>query len=442
MKILMSAFSCGPGCGSEPGIGWNWALEAARQGHTVTVITQFEFKDRIEAEIAAGRIPPGVSFDFFMPGWLDWIRVRGCQAGLETATWQLVHLLWQIQLLGYVRARYGNERFDIVHHITLGGIRHPTLLGKLPFPLVLGPLGGGERAPLPLRKSLGWGPWLKDIARDVHTWLLRFDPITRSACSDAMIIYARTKHTKSALPHKFAEKTRLRLELGTPKVDVAERQPRRAEEPLRLMYAGQLVFWKGLHLGLRAVAEARRAGHNIELTIVGSGPDGGAFKDLVTRLGLDDCVTWRGQVPHAEIGNYYLRSDVFLFPSLHDSSGNVVLEALVRGLPVICLDCCGPADIVTETAGRIIATDGVSEGECVARLADAICDFARSPELGQRLSNGAFARSRQFLWPVVVSELYHDVEACLAVRRSVPAASGKAQVRLAPVTGVENGSTG
>lgn len=414
MKILMSAFSCGPGAGSEPGIGWNWAVEAARQGHRVHVVTQPEYRDRIEAAIADGKVPANLTFAFFMPGSIAKLLDAGCRAGLEAITWQIVHPLWQIALLAHLRASGDVARFDIVHHITLGGIRHPTLLGRLPVPLVLGPLGGGERAPFALRRSFPWRGWIKDLVRDIHTLMLRIDPITRGACRDAMVVYARTRESLDALPASARPKAGIRLELGIDEFPPVSRPPRVAGAPLKLMYAGQLVYWKGMHLGLRAVAEARRAGHDVRLTMVGSGPEEGAFRRLADSLGLGDAVTWRGQVSHSEMGGLYAAHDALLFPSLHDSSGNVVLESMVRGLPVICLDLCGPAEMVTPASGRIVATCGKGEADAVAGLAAAIAEIDRSPELNARLSDGALLRSRQFLWPVVVASLYADVEKRLA----------------------------
>ena len=66
----MSAFSCGPGRGSDPGIGWNMALETARLGHQVLVLTQTEFKADINRELTAGTLPENLRFDIFMPVWL------------------------------------------------------------------------------------------------------------------------------------------------------------------------------------------------------------------------------------------------------------------------------------------------------------------------------------------------------------------------------------
>ncbi|MDX2307184.1 MAG: glycosyltransferase family 4 protein [Hyphomicrobium sp.] len=409
MKILMSAFSCGPDVGSEPGIGWNWALEAARQGHTVHVLTQTEYKREIETEIAAKRLPDGLTFEFFMPPWLARLRDGGCRAGLEAITWQLVSPLWQIALLGHVRRRGLDRGFDFVHHITFGGIRHPTLLGRLDTPLVLGPLGGGERAPMPLRTSMPWRGWIKDLVRDLHTATLRFDPITRNACRRAAAIYAKTSASRDALLSVAASEVYVRREIGIWSVAKGLRPARPAGTALRLLFAGQHVYWKGGHLALRAVAAARRSGHDIRLTMVGSGPEADRWRRLASDLGLDEAVEWRGQIPFQAMKAAYEEHDAFLYPSLHDSSGNVVLEALARGLPVICLDLGGPGDIVTGECGVVVGTGGRGEEDCVSALARAIGALASSASLVHRLSGGALERARQFLWPLVVSGLYEDV---------------------------------
>ncbi len=82
-------------------------------------------------------------------------------------------------------------------------------------------------------------------------------------------------------------------------------------------------------------------------------------------------MTWSGWVPHDRIADLHRAHDALLFPSLHDSSGNAVLEALAEGSPVVCFDLGGPGAVVDPTCGRVVATAGRSEAACVAGLADA-----------------------------------------------------------------------
>ena len=62
-------------------------------------------------------------------------------------------------------------------------------------------------------------------------------------------------------------------------------------------------------------------------------------------------------------------ADLFVYPSLHNSSGNAVLEALSFGLPVVCLDLGGPAQIVTPKSGVIVSTAGRDTGQVAVAIA-------------------------------------------------------------------------
>jgi glycosyltransferase involved in cell wall biosynthesis len=409
MKVLLSAFSCSPNQGSEPGLGWNWALEIARLGHEVVVLTQTEARGRIEAELASGRLPPGLSFEFFMPVWLERFRLKGLELGYESLTWHLTHLMWQLAAYSYARRHLLDRRFDLVHHITFAGIRHPTLLGRLPIPLVLGPLGGGERAPWALRWGLGFRGLLLEAIRDAHTFLIRFDPITRRACADALVIYVKTEQSRAALPRRHRSRAVVQLEIGTGPQDDRPKPPRAPGAPLRLLYAGRLLYWKGMHLGLKALAEVRSRGVDARLTMLGSGPAEEDWRRLAAQLGIDHAVQWLARIEHDRMADMYRSHDAVLFPSLHDSGGTVALEALLHGTPVVCLDLGGPAVTVSPSCGRIVATAARGEGDVVRGLVDALEELARSETLLDELSRGARARAQAFRWPTLVRRVYDDI---------------------------------
>jgi glycosyltransferase involved in cell wall biosynthesis len=127
---------------------------------------------------------------------------------------------------------------------------------------------------------------------------------------------------------------------------------------------------------------------------------------LADHLSLNDAVRWLDWIPHDEVPQLYKSHDVLLFPSLHDSSGNVVLEALSQSLPVVCLDLGGPAEIVTQGCGRVIVTKRREEPEVVTDLALALAELAEDSALLANLREGAVQRAREFSWGSVVSAVY------------------------------------
>jgi glycosyltransferase involved in cell wall biosynthesis len=240
--------------------------------------------------------------------------------------------------------------------------------------------------------------------------LIRFYTNTRRACRQALVVYDKTKESRVALPRQFHPNIAIEMEIGIDPAEPESPSEHAPGAPLRLLYAGRYLYWKGMHLGLRAVAEARARGEAVELTMLGRGPSEKAWRALAHALGIDAAVTWLSWVPHENMGELYRAHDALLFPSLHDSSGNAVLESLAQGLPVICLDLGGPGTIVDQTCGRVVGTAGRDEAACVAGLADAIAELNRSPPLRRELGAGARARAGEFHWPKQVVRLYADVD--------------------------------
>jgi glycosyltransferase involved in cell wall biosynthesis len=413
LKILISAFSCGPGHGSEPGVGWNIAVEVARLGHDVVVLTQTEFATEIEQQIASGTLPPGFRVDILMPDWLARLRDFGLRHRQPGLTWHITSLLWQFCALRHVRTRYRDARFDLVHHVTFASIRHPTLLTLLGVPTALGPLGGGDSIPYPLRKSFPWKYWIVELLRDLHNWSLRADPMTRSAFHRALIIFLRTEAASVAVPVRDRHKICVRDGLGTSDAAAHQPVPRKPGDAFRVLFAGGLLYLKGIHLALHALGHARSQGIDARLTIVGEGPARGDFERLTHELGLTPYVTFRGQLQRETLLEIYREHDVMLFPSLRDAGGMVILEAWSRALPVICLNLGGPGQMVDDTCGRVVRATGRSETECATDLGEQIIALATDEPLRLSLGFGATARYRQFSWPEIVRGLYSEIAARL-----------------------------
>ena len=412
MKILMSAFSCGPGYGSEGDVGWNMALETARLGHEVVVVTQTEFQVDIKRALAAGTLPPNLRFDIFTPGWLEWIRDTGLRWGFPL-TWHLVSMLWQLCALFHARGRYKQADFDLIHHVSFASIRFPTLLTRLGLPTVLGPLGGGETAPMALRKTFPFRYWCAELLRDAHNWALRADPVTRLAFRDAKLILLRTEESLVAVPRHYRNKVHINVGLGIAETPDCKAVPRKSGESFRLLYAGRLLWWKGVHLAVRALARARAQSVDATLTIVGGGPARRDLEKLARELGISDHIIWRGEISRQELLGMYGAYHAFLFPSLHDAGGMVILEAWAHGLPVICLDLGGPGKMVDPTCGRVVPVANCSEDECVARIASEIVALAANERRRMALCRGAIKRCRDFSWSKIVAALYTEIDSRL-----------------------------
>jgi len=141
LRVLLSAYACEPGKGSEPGIGWNWAREIALRGHETWVLTRANNQATIEAKLSGKNAISNLHFLYYdLPQWLQrWKKLPG---GIH-----IYYLLWQWGAYQFVKSVHRQKRFDLVHHITFVLIHMPGFMGNLGIPFILGPVGGGERSP-------------------------------------------------------------------------------------------------------------------------------------------------------------------------------------------------------------------------------------------------------------------------------------------------------
>jgi len=124
----------------------------------------------------------------------------------------------------------------------------------------------------------------------------------------------------------------------------------------RFVNVARHSYQKGLDTLLRGWALAKPALPSARLTLVGSGPDEPALRELAAELGLDD-VVFAGF--SADPGRALARADCFVLSSRWEGFPLVLLEALSVGLPVLAADCdFGPRDLITEPAlGRLVAVN-------------------------------------------------------------------------------------
>lgn len=388
MKILLSAFAFAPNVGSEPGVGWRWAAELARY-HEVTVVTDVTRRALVEADHV--QLPPNVRVVYFRPGWLRAVP-------LNSTTAQLLYTAWQFGLLRLVRRLHCEQDFDLAIHCTYGVFRHPSFLGYLGIPFVFGPLGGGEDAPLALKRSIRGREKIKELLRPLLNKAALFDPFLWAAYARSTLILTKTEDTRLALPWPFRHRAIVYPEIGIDTHEDIRAQARQPGEPLRVLFAGRLLGWKGAHLAIRAVAQAVALGVQVEFTLLGKGPFEAELRRVANELGIQDSIRWLSYLPQQELFALYQSMHCLLFPSLHDSSGNVVLEAQANGLPVICLDLGGPVTLVTSETAIVVATHKQDEVAVVDGLAGALQLLAGDEGRRMAMAGAAIAHAKNMSW--------------------------------------------
>lgn len=347
MRLLAFAYACEPVEGSEPGAGWAWVRMLARFGDT-WVLTRANNRGPIEAGLSA--IPERDALHFVYVDLPTWARSwKKGSRGLR-----LYYLLWQVAALRAARSLDRSEDFDVVWHLTLANAWLGTSASLVGPPFVYGPVGGGVGPPWRLVPSMGLRPTLYEVARWVARGAGRYlNPLARLAWVRAHSILVQNPETLAWLPRPHRRKARVLPNVVLSSLPNVERG--NGDRPRTALFAGRLLGWKGVDLAIDAVA----ALPDWRLLICGAGPDESRLRRRASRAGvLDRTVSFTGWLPRSEVLRLMREeAGVFLFPSLHDEAGWVIVEALAAGLPIVCLDRGGPP-LLAGRHGVVVPSSG------------------------------------------------------------------------------------
>lgn len=382
MKILLSAFACEPGQGSEEGVGWNTVVEAAKH-QEVWVLTRTFYRDAIEAELAARPIA-NLHFIYIEPlGWKE--NFKGRQGGV-----QLHYYLWQILAYFVARSLHRKIGFDIARHVTYVKFWSPSFISLLPIPFIWGPVGGGEAAPKTFWADFSFKAKLYETAREWAQKLGESDPFARITARRSILALATTEDTAKRVQAMGAKNVQVLSESYLSKAEMARLRECKmpAASPLRFISMGRLLHWKGYHLAVRAFAIANLP--NAEYWLLGDGPERDRLKSLAEEMGISSQIKFWGRLPRKESLGKLGESHVLIHPSLHDSGGWTCLEGMAAGRPIVCFDLGGPSTQVTAETG--IKVSGYHPKQAVNDLAEAIARLADDPELRSRMGQAGQKR--------------------------------------------------
>jgi glycosyltransferase involved in cell wall biosynthesis len=376
IKVLVSNYTCKANGKSETYLGYKWLEQIARFCDTTLVTADDEaISDK-------------------------WRRIQTVrQTRFKN---KLLRRLNGEMHFDYYRFDYQNKRqfkhsiaeYDLVHHIVLQAPRYPVSLGSLAKKFVIGPVGGGLRAPESFRREVeGQEAWFFKL-RLLDRARFDFDPWLRRTYNAADLILLIGSYMYDLLPERYHHKCKVMLDVGADVNEFKSTRPLSAnnQEPLKLLYTGRIVPYKGLIYALRALerlpAEAKS---KIQFTVIGDQGQPGyeqACKDFVKTRGLEKTVTFLSFRPKHEVLEHYNQCDMFVFPSLAETGGTVVLEAMAMSRPVLAVRRGGPAESVAPEAGFLI--DPKDPEYLVERIKETFLEVLANREL--IVEKGAGAR--------------------------------------------------
>ena len=416
LKLLFVAFACEPGHGSEPGVGWNFVHEASMT-RPVWLVCHESFRPGIEAYLRDRHDGH--------PIHVTYVGLPRPLARLWRSHWgtNVYYYAWQhVAARAAARLHASVGGFDLVQHVSFVRYWMPSAAGLFAarhgVPFVWGPVSGGEAMP-----SAFYDKWVShsravEGLRTLAAWGWRCDPALRTTARAASVALAGTPDAVPRLRAMGVGRVGLMSAVAVAAdriggVDATSAatagdvpaaptalDARKRPGVFRFVNCGRLLHWKGVHLGLRAFAEANLP--DAEVVLCGDGAYRRELQALSRRLGIAGRVHFLGDLPYADCVRHVAAGDALLHPALRDSAG-LTIEALSLGRPVLCLDIGTPAVLVDETSGLRAAS--ASPDASVAEMAAAMRRWRTDAGEYRRLSDGARARAEAVSRPRRAAEL-------------------------------------
>lgn len=171
-----------------------------------------------------------------------------------------------------------------------------------------------------------------------------------------------------------------------------------AEDGLLAVYVGRLAPEKGIDVALEGMrAVLGRHGGKVSFALAGHGPD-----EARCRAIAPEGAVFVGRLTGRALSEFYASADIFVFPSITETFGNVVLEAMASRLALVAPDWGATTELATaETSLQFRANDAAALADCVERL-------VRDPALRARVSTAAFDVAATRTWDAVFDRLVGD----------------------------------
>ena len=425
MKVLILAESCNPLWESVPLVGWSHYHAVSQVVDTHLVTRTWNRDGLLQAGLREGRDFTLIDTEpLFSPVARLVERISGPNKGYAMLTALTLpsylafeHLAWR-RLGTDIRA----GRFDIVHRITPVSPATPSPLARhcrrAGVPFVLGPLNGG----------LPWPAEFPELRRQEREWLSRLRgahrlvPGYRATRDSASAIIVGSAGALADLPPRWHGKSIYMPENAVDPSRFPDTPPRQpgdyAGRPLRAVFLGRLVPFKGADMALDAAAPLLRDGR-LTLSVLGFGPEQDALEAQAARLGVTDQVRFHGKVPHPEVGALLRGADLLLSPSVREFGGGVVLEAMAMGVVPVVVSFGGPAELISPSSGiglRMQPRAGV-----VADMQATLDRLASDPGQLAAMSRAAVRRIRRwFTWPAKAQQMLEVYRWVLGQRPGKP----------------------
>lgn len=350
MNYLISAYSVNPYKGSEDGIGWNWVLQFEKNfksGDRIILLTKkFNEEDtkRGMQEYGIKHVELAITD---VPSLLNWFREK------HSMFHHMYYILWQHWAWKWVKR--SGIKFDVIHHVTMNDYRIPSEMFKdRNAKVIWGPVGGAQVTPKALKcyEKNQIAAMFREIVNKSCFW----NPFYKKALRSYTKIYCINRETQNQIEEIVKRKVKLLPELAIrddfKNISVVDKH----NNTLKIVFVGRLIAKKGIAFLIDSLMLMPKD-LSWELLIYGDGDDRERIKSQIRSSHIRNHVKLMGNRSLDQISEAYKQADIFVLPSLRETSGNVLLEAMAYAVPVVGFDTSFCSQLKDADCGVFVNTN-------------------------------------------------------------------------------------
>lgn len=385
MNYLIQAYACSSYQGGEYAVSWGWithlsqAVSCKDKIYVVSLtLTQKELDDNNLKNIKL-------------------LKVKGMEKYNFLNYNQIYYKIWQKK--AYFMVKKLKIDLDVVHVYSLSDFRQPGDWYKIKNTYtILGPVGGGQICPASL---ISYDDMSGKIRQFIN-WFCKNNPLFRKKIGKFARVYACNRETQKYLKNaEILPDVPLNDSLKNLKIIKREHKVR------TILYVGRLINKKGLKL-LLDVLDYIDSNITYQVLIYGEGDQRDILEDIITKKKLEDKVFLKGKVPYNEISKTYQEGDIFVLPSLRESGGSVLIEAMAHQLPIVALDMSLAHLLNQKKCGMFVNINQKKEG-VLKQFANILMKLLSNSELREFYGNNGYRYVNQELtWDNMIDEVYGE----------------------------------
>lgn len=383
MKYLIQAYACSPYKGGEYAVSWGWIIHLDRQlqmqDEIYVVSLTLQQEDIIKYGLKHVKLVP----------------IKGLSKYNFLNYNHLFYKIWQNK--AYKTIKNMKIKIDVIHVYSLSDYR---FIGKWcnikSAYKILGPVGGGQVVPPALKEYDDSKGVIREKINALYNnsyykhKIEKYDEIYVCNHETKRVLYDGDVLPDVPLNDKF-----LNLKINH----------RNNDEKVVILYVGRLINKKGIFFLLDVLTLIDKS-VDYELLMYGDGEQRDDIVKKIIEKNLQERVIVKGAVPYDNITTIYRNADIFVMPSLRESGGSVLVEAMAHKLPIVALNMSFARILNKYNCGLFVDTNQ-SKREIQKDMANKLKELILKPKLRRRYGeNGYKYVNEKLTWEYMIERLY------------------------------------